>query len=120
MAERNFNRNTDPEMRRRLGRFFQSGRVRKKLTQEQLAEAMGMTKKSVSFIENGKTYPSPENIVRLTKLLDLSLDEFVFGCTRAGQNSVLPELNEAIGKLNPAEQECLVRVMFEICHMVEA
>ena len=24
------------------------------LTQEQLAEAMGMTKKSVSFIENGK------------------------------------------------------------------
>ena len=107
-------------MKLTIGKRVKELRVKNKMTQEQLAEAMGMTKKSVSFIENGKTYPSPENIFRLTKLLDLSLDEFVFGCTRAGQNSVLPELNEAIGKLNPAEQECLVRVMFEICHMVEA
>lgn len=120
MAERNFNRNTDPEMRRRLGRFFQSGRIRKKMTQEQLAEALGLTKKSVSFIENGKTYPSPENIFRMTKLLDLSLDEFVFGYAHMGQNSAVPELNEALGKLNPEAQECLVRVLFEICHIAEA
>ena len=83
MADRNFKRNNDLTKRHRLGRIFQSGMIRKGLTQEELAEKVGLTKKSISFIENGKTYPSPENIFRITKTPDLSLDEFVFCSIKA-------------------------------------
>lgn len=119
MTDQRLNRNADPEMRRRLGRFFQAGRVKKDLTQEQLAEKLGITKKSVSFIENGKTYPNPENIFHLTQILELSLDEFVYGCARTGEGTILPELNEMLAKLNSAEQEYLIRAVLEICHMLE-
>lgn len=115
MADRNFKRNNDLTMRHRLGRFFQSGRIRKGLTQEELAEKVGLTKKSISFIENGKTYPSPENIFRITKTLDLSLDEFVFGYSNAGKNNVLPKLNEALQKLSPEAQERFINALLELC-----
>ena len=56
MADRIFNRNLDPQLRHRLGRFFQDGRNKQGLTQEQLANQVGLTTKTISFIENGKTY----------------------------------------------------------------
>ncbi len=119
MADRNFKRNLDPELCHRLGRFFQDGRNRKGLTQEQLASMIGLTTKTVSFIENGKTYPSPENVFRLTKLLDLSLDEFVYGYGRTGQNTTVSELNALLEKVDAAKQENLIHIIFEICQMIE-
>lgn len=80
---------------------------------------IGLTTKTVSFIENGKTYPSPENVFRLTKLLDLSLDEFVYGCGRTGQNTTVSELNALLEKVDAAKQENLIHIIFEICQMIE-
>ena len=119
MADRTFNRNLDPQLRHRLGRFFQDGRNKQGLTQEQLANQVGLTTKTISFIENGKTYPSPENIFRLTKLLNLSLDEFVYGYGRTGESTIIPELNALLEKIGAAKQDGLVRVITEICRMIE-
>lgn len=53
-------------------------RKSKKTTQKELAEQIGISQKSYSHWENGKTEPSFENLVKLADLLDVSLD-WLFG-----------------------------------------
>lgn len=49
------------------------------LSQEQLAEKLNIARQSVSKWENGETLPSINNLVILSGLLDVSLDELITG-----------------------------------------
>lgn len=53
-------------------------RKNKGLKQQELAEILGISQKSYSHWENGKTEPSFENLVKLADLLEVSLD-WLFG-----------------------------------------
>lgn len=44
-----------------LGAKIKSLRNEKGITQEYFAEKIGISPRSVSFIENGKNYPAPES-----------------------------------------------------------
>ncbi|MBO5967173.1 MAG: helix-turn-helix transcriptional regulator [Clostridia bacterium] len=61
-----------------FGLYVKEHRERKGYTQQQLSELIGITPKSISYIERGENYPSPDNLFELAKVLDMSLDEFVF------------------------------------------
>ncbi|MGN0014220.1 MAG: helix-turn-helix domain-containing protein [Candidatus Gastranaerophilaceae bacterium] len=50
------------EHKKLLGKRLQEIRKSRKLTQEQVAEFAGLETSSISNIENGKYYPSAENI----------------------------------------------------------
>lgn len=52
-----------------------AARVNKKLTQEQVAQAMGVAKKTVWSWENGRTLPSLEKIEPLCNLYGLTYDD---------------------------------------------
>lgn len=49
----------------------------KDMTQENLAEQMNISRQSISKWERGDAIPSVENLIRLSELLDLSLDDLV-------------------------------------------
>lgn len=49
----------------------------KDMTQENLAEQMNISRQSISKWERGDALPSVENLIRLSELLDLSLDDLV-------------------------------------------
>ncbi|WP_270169856.1 helix-turn-helix transcriptional regulator [Paenibacillus sp. SYP-B4298] len=50
-------------------------RARLKLTQEQLAELIGVTRKTVNTIENGKFIPSTVLAIKMAKVLGVSIEE---------------------------------------------
>lgn len=49
------------------------------LTQNDLAEELNISRQSVSKWENGETVPSIDNLVRLSGILNISLDELITG-----------------------------------------
>ena len=54
-------------------------RTIKKLTQEQVAEDLNVSRQTISNWENGKSLPDIVSIIRMSELYDLSLDELLKG-----------------------------------------
>lgn len=54
-------------------------RQRNKMSQEQLAEALSISRQSISKWETGENLPSIDNLISLSGLLDISLDELITG-----------------------------------------
>lgn len=62
-----------------LGQRIQYLRKQQKLTQEALAELVGIDPKNISKIENGNNYPSAETITAIASALNVNIYElFVF------------------------------------------
>ena len=54
-------------------------RTMMKLSQEELAEKVYVTRQTVSNWENGKSYPDIHSLLLLSSLFEVSLDELVKG-----------------------------------------
>ncbi len=66
-------------LKENLGQNIQRLRKQRKITQEQLAEQVGIDPKNISRIENGNNYPTAENLTSIAKALDTEIYElFVF------------------------------------------
>lgn len=66
-------------LKKQLGKRIQLLRKRKKLTQEQFAELVGIDPKSISKIENGVNYPTAETLTSIANALDAEIYElFLF------------------------------------------
>lgn len=63
----------------KIGKFISELRKEKKLTQEQLAETLGVTSKSISRWENGKTMPDVSLFEPLCKELNITINELLSG-----------------------------------------
>lgn len=63
----------------KIGRFILDCRKKKGLTQEELAEKIGVTSKSVSRWENGNTMPDYSLLKDLCQELDISVNELLSG-----------------------------------------
>ena len=63
----------------KIGKFIAECRKQKNLTQEQLSEILGVSSKSVSRWENGKTMPDYAVLDSLCNALGLSINEFYYG-----------------------------------------
>ena len=58
---------------------IKNARTIKKLTQEQVAEDLNVSRQTISNWENGKSLPDIVSIIRMSELYDLSLDELLKG-----------------------------------------
>lgn len=63
----------------KIGKFIAKLRKEKKLTQEQLAEKLGVTSKSISRWENGNTMPDVSLFEPLCKELNITINELLSG-----------------------------------------
>ena len=63
----------------KIGKFILNCRKEKGLTQEQLAEKLGVTSKSISRWENGKTMPDYSLLKDLCNELDINVNELLTG-----------------------------------------
>lgn len=66
-----------PEQARSLGEALKAHRTSRGLTQEYVAEALGVSRQAVSKWENGTSDPSTANLMALAKLYNLSVDELL-------------------------------------------
>ena len=60
-----------------IGNYIAECRKKKKLTQLQLAERLGITDKAVSKWERGLAMPSCSIIIKLCNILDISASELL-------------------------------------------
>ena len=63
----------------KIGKFIAELRKEKNMTQEQLAEKLGVTSKSISRWENGKTMPDYTLLEYLCNELDININELLSG-----------------------------------------
>ena len=63
----------------RIGKFIKECRKNKKLTQEQLAEKLGVTYKAVSKWETGKCLPDASLMLELCNILDITVNDLLSG-----------------------------------------
>lgn len=57
-------------------------RKEKKLTQDQLAEALHVTRQAVSNWENGKTEPDVETLSQLAEFFEVDVERIIYGKTQ--------------------------------------
>lgn len=91
----------------RIGKFISILRKEKNLTQEQLAEKMGVTDKSISRWEHGTTMPDISMLSPLADILDVSIQELLNG--RKMTKEELLELKGTIENLVEYESNQQIR-----------
>ena len=60
-----------------LGQNIQTARKAKGMSQEALAEKIGVSRQAVSKWENGTSDPSTSNLIAIAKLFNLSAEELL-------------------------------------------
>ncbi|MCL2569084.1 MAG: helix-turn-helix domain-containing protein [Oscillospiraceae bacterium] len=66
-------------IRQSLGEALRAQRIRCNMTQEFVAEALGVSRQAVSKWENGTSDPSTSNLIALAKLYGVSAEELLRG-----------------------------------------
>ncbi len=87
-----------------IGQRIRKARKAKQLSQEQLAEKVGISTTHMSHIETGNTKLSLEVFVQITLTLDLRADELLFGAREISVEQVAGEIEHLMSDCNPTEQ----------------
>ena len=87
-----------------LGRRIAYLRRRKGLTQEQLAERADVTNNYISHIENCRSIPSLETVVKLCGALGVTPDELLLGTSTHEQNYLNSDILRKLEGRTPAER----------------
>ena len=70
------------------------------LSQEELAEKLGVSRQAVSKWERSEASPDTDNLIALAKIYGLTLDELVYG-EKAGEEKTAPETEPKNEKAEP-------------------
>lgn len=71
-----------------IGKRIHEIRQQKNITQEQLAKDLAISRQAVSKWESGKAIPDIENLMYISNLYDVSLDELIKGDDKVSQKIV--------------------------------
>ena len=94
------------DIKKNVGNRIRRIRKARHMTQEKLAEIIGVEPPSISNIENGKYFPSAENLEKIMIALNTSPEELF--CTEENKNPqfIIEEINRMLSnnpdKLNDA------------------
>ena len=89
------------ELKKELGKNIQKYRKLNRITQEKLAELIGVEINSISSIETGKYFPSPDNLVKIAKALNIEISElFCFREDNFSCEDYIKEINKNINLLS--------------------
>ncbi|MCP1447905.1 helix-turn-helix domain-containing protein [Priestia megaterium] len=77
-----------------LGEQLQKLREEKKMSREELAGEMNVSRQAVYKQENNKGYPDIENLIKLRELYDVTLDELIKGDQKFQKKIAIDEEEE--------------------------
>lgn len=94
----------------KIGTFLKLLRKEKNLTQEQLAEQLGVSNRTVSRWENGNNMPDISLLSEIAEYYDVSIPELIYG-ERKSENmrEEAKEVAETMSDYAKAEKETLVK-----------
>ena len=99
---------------RALGAALAGRRVRAKLSQEEVAERLGIGQEAVSRLERGVAVPSLQRLLEFANVYGCGIDEFIL------PTSALPDdqavwLSKQLAALRPSDRELVVDMVNKIC-----
>ena len=86
------------EIRKTLAELLKENRIRCKMTQEFVAEAIGVSRQAVSKWENGSADPSTSNLIALANLYGVSEEDLLKNAANKKDAAALSEIKEEEGK----------------------
>lgn len=92
-----------------FGLIISNSRKLKKLTQEQFAEMLGVSSKSVSRWENGVNMPDISLLPKISEILEVSLFELLGGSNEVKKENVEVVLKNTINKVSKTDR--LLRIL---------
>ncbi len=87
-----------------IGNRIKAARERAHLTQEQLAEMVGLSPTHLSVIERGVKTPKLDTFVRIANALGVSADALLQDAVEHASDSVPTEISAAVGRLPQKDQ----------------
>ncbi len=87
------------DIKKGVGQNIQEMRKQLKMTQEQLAELIGIETISLSKIETGKSYPTSENLAKIAAALNVEPYEFFLFEKEKTKDELLEEIQTSVNKI---------------------
>lgn len=107
----------------KIGKFIAESRKAKNLTQEQLAEILGLNNRTISRWENGKTMPDISIFKPLCKTLDISVEELINGektnkkdITKSYEKAIISTINS--NETTKKKMNKLVKILLLIIFII--
>lgn len=101
----------------KVGRFLKALRSQKSITQEELAEILGVSNRSISRWENGATMPDFDLVIEFAKYYEVEVGEILNGERKDHMDSKTEETMLKIADYNNTEREFFSKrmcIMFAI------
>lgn len=86
---------------RRVGKRFKTRREELGLTQQELAEKLGVGENYISRLECGLVFPRYDKLICLLNLLDISCDAVLRDVVKQSKKYEVSQIDEIIDKLSP-------------------
>jgi len=83
-----------------LGKKIKQLRKNKGWTQDYMSELVGINAKSILRIENGKTFPTVENLEKIADIFGLEISDLFENKAYADKKVLLPLINNMISNLD--------------------
>ena len=90
-----------------IGRQIRTTRLRRKMTQAQLAEAADLSVPYISHVERGKKRVSLDALRRISQALDVTVDQILSGTQPQDKAAYLPEIGELFEDCTLCERRIL-------------
>ena len=94
-----------------IGNRLYEKRKEKGLTQEKLAELIGVTPQMISYTEQGKKAIRPENLIKICKTLNVSADYLLMG----KKPSDIAFVSDEAFKSLTDEQRIYIKIIIDSC-----
>ncbi len=94
-----------------VGIRIKEAREAKHLTQEQLAEIVGLSSTHISVIERGVKAPKLETFVEIANALGVTSDTLLLDVLDNSLQIAATELSEQIKRLSPKEQQKILKAV---------
>ncbi len=99
-----------------VGKYIKKYRKKKNMSQEKLAEILGLSVPYVSMIEGSQKYPALETLINLANALDVTTDQLLCETLKNEYEIKRSVMLDEISELPKREQErifTVVRAMIE-------
>ena len=92
-----------------IGKQLKNARMHSGLTQENVAEKIHVSRQTISNWENEKSYPDIINVIELSSLYSISLDDLLKGDER-----MMKHLEDALDSASDQDRETIKRFMRQL------
>lgn len=99
---------------RLFGRRLKELRTKNKITQEKLAEIIGVEQQQICRIEKGGCFTTIDNLERLSKTLNVPVDELFNFSHQKETDVLLSELHELLKEASAEQIKMIYRIVNDI------